>query len=101
MPKDGPILMFAGNIGKAQDFKSILLAVKHLIKQNFKEFRIILIGDGSEKKWLEKKLKDLEIDKYFELYKQYELKRMPSFFLHADALLVSLLDKEAFNKTIP
>ena len=26
---------------------------------------------------------------------------MPSFFLHADALLVSLLDKEAFNKTIP
>ena len=94
-------IMFAGNIGKAQDFKSILLAVKHLIKQNFKEFRIILIGDGSEKKWLEKKLKALEIDKYFELYKQYEIQRMPSFFLHADALLVSLLDKEAFNKTIP
>ena len=26
---------------------------------------------------------------------------MPSFFLHADALLVSLLNKEVFNKTIP
>ena len=38
--KELPI-MFAGNIGKAQDFKSILLAAKHLIKQNFKEFRII------------------------------------------------------------
>ena len=37
------------NIGKAQDFKSILMAVKLLIKQNFKEFRIILIGEGSEK----------------------------------------------------
>ena len=29
------------------------------------------------------------------------IERMPSFFLHADALLVSLLNQEVFNKTIP
>ena len=99
--KDIFTLLFAGNIGEAQDFPSILKAVETLRTQNINNFRLILIGDGSKKEWLKKEIKKLKIDQYFELHKSYPLERMPSFFEHADALLISLLDRDVFNITIP
>ena len=68
---------------------------------NVVNFRIILIGDGSKKEWVKSEVKKLNIEKYFEFYNSYPLERMPSFFRHADALLVSLLNKKVFNMTIP
>ena len=93
--------LFAGNIGEAQDFLSIIKAVKILSKKNKYNFRIIIIGEGSKKNWLDKEIKKQEIDKYFELINSYPISRMPSFFKHADALIISLLDREVFNMTIP
>ncbi len=93
--------LFAGNIGEAQDFLSIIKAVKILSKKNKYNFRIIIIGEGSKKNWLEKEIKKQEIGKYFELINSYPISRMPSFFKHADALIISLLDREVFNMTIP
>ena len=93
--------IFAGNIGEAQDFLSIIKAVKILSKENKHNFRIIIIGEGSKKNWLDKEIKKEKIDKYFELINSYPINRMPSFFKHADALIISLLDREVFNMTIP
>jgi len=93
--------LFAGNIGEAQDFLSIIKAVKILSKKDIKNFRIIIIGEGSKKSWLQREIKKQEIDKYFELLNSYPIERMPSFFQHADALIISLLDREVFNMTIP
>ena len=93
--------LFAGNIGEAQDFFSIIKAVKILSRKNINNFRIIIIGDGSKKNWLKKEIKKQKIDKYFELLNSYPITRMPSFFKHADALIISLLDREVFNMTIP
>ena len=93
--------LFAGNIGEAQDFLSIIKAVKILSKKDIKNFRIIIIGEGSKKSWLQTEIKKQEIDKYFELLNSYPIERMPSFFQHADALIISLLDREVFNMTIP
>ena len=94
-------IIFAGNIGEAQDFPNIIKAVKHLSLQNIEGFRIVIIGEGSKKEWLKKEIKKLKIEKYFDIYKSYPMKRMGSFFLHADALLVSLSNKKVFNMTIP
>ena len=93
--------LFAGNIGEAQDFLSIIRAVKILSKKNKHNFRIIIVGEGSKKSWLKKEIKKQEIDKYFKFLNSYPIARMPSFFKHADALIISLLDKEVFNMTIP
>ncbi len=94
-------IIFAGNIGEAQDFPNIIKAVKHLSLKNIEGFRIVIIGEGSKKEWLKKEIKKLKIEKYFDIYKSYPMKRMGSFFLHADALLVSLSNKKVFNMTIP
>lgn len=93
--------LFAGNIGEAQDFLSIIKAVKILSMKNKYNFRIIIIGEGSKKIWLKKEIKKQELDEYFELLNSYPINRMPSFFKHADALIISLLDREVFNMTIP
>ena len=94
-------ILFAGNIGEAQDFPNLIKAFQDLILNEVKNFRIILIGDGSKKEWVKTEVKKLKIEKYFEFYDSYPLERMPSFFRHADALLVSLLNKKVFNMTIP
>ena len=94
-------IMFAGNIGEAQDFPNVIQAVKYLSFQNINNFRIIIIGGGSKKEWLKCEIKKLKLEKYFEVYKNYPLERMHSFFLHADALLVTLSDRKVFRMTIP
>jgi len=94
-------ILFAGNIGEAQDFPNILNAVRELKSKKVKDFRIVVVGEGSKKEWLEKNVQKFELENYFEIHKGYKFERMPSFFLHADALLVSLLNKEVFNITIP
>ncbi len=94
-------ILFAGNIGEAQDFPSIIKAVKHLSLHNINNFRILLIGGGSKKEWVIKEVTKLNIDKYFEFHKNYPFSRMNSFLLHADALLVSLSNTRVFNMTIP
>ena len=100
-PKDIFTILFAGNIGEAQDFPNLINAVQDMIVNNVINFRIILVGDGSKKEWVKEEVKKLNIEKYFEFYNSYPLERMPSFFRHADALMVSLLNKKVFNMTIP
>ena len=100
-PSDKFTILFAGNIGEAQDFKSVIKAVKLLSSKNIRNFRIILLGEGSKKKWLVNEIKRLGIESYFEIKQKYPLEEMPSFFYHADALLVSLLSRNGFNMTIP
>ena len=100
-PKDIFTILFAGNIGEAQDFPNLIKAVQNMVSNNVKNFRIILIGDGSKKEWVKSEVKKLNIEKYFEFFNSYPLERMPSFFRHADALMVNLLNKKVFNMTIP
>ena len=90
-----------GNIGEAQDFPSILNTAEYLINNKFNSFRIILIGDGRKKEWVEKQIYIRNLENNFEILKKYPLGRMPSFFRHADALLVSLKNEAVFNMTIP
>ena len=99
--KDIFTIVFAGNIGEAQDFPNLIKAVHNMILNSVKNFRIIFIGDGSKKEWVISEVRKLNIEQYFEFYKSYPLERMPSFFRHADVLLVSLLNKKVFNMTIP
>jgi len=94
-------IIFAGNIGEAQDFPTILNAIEYLSKKRFNDFRLLIIGDGRKKKWLIKNINERGLNSYVEIYKKFPLSRMPSIFLHGDALLVSLSDQIAFNMTIP
>ncbi len=93
------IIMFAGNLGEAQDFPAILDAAE-LLKSN-KNIRWIILGDGRMKEWIAEQILARELQGQVELLGSFPVDRMPSFFMHADALLVTLKDEPIFAMTIP
>lgn len=92
-------IMFAGNIGDAQDFSSILSAAE-LLKSN-KKIRWLVVGSGRMYSWVNSEIERRDLQDCVLMFGQYPLDRMPSFFQHADALLVSLKNDPVFSATIP
>lgn len=92
-------IMFAGNIGEAQDFPAILAAAERL--KSHAHIRWLIVGDGRMSGWLEVEVDRLGLRENVLLLGRVPVERMPSFFCHADALLVSLRDEPIFGMTIP
>ena len=55
------IIMFAGNIGEAQDFDSILKAAD-LVKNN-ENIKFVILGSGRKETWVKNKIKEMKIGK--------------------------------------
>lgn len=92
-------VMFAGNIGDAQDFPAILQAAEAL--RNDRRIRWLVVGDGRAAAWVRQELKERGLTDSVLMLGRYPLERMPSFYMHADALLVSLRNEPIFSMTIP
>lgn len=92
-------IMFAGNIGDAQDFPAILAAAN--ILKNQKHIRWLIVGDGRLAHWVTNEIKCLGLQDQVLMLGRHPSERMPSFFKHADALLVTLKDETIFSMTIP
>lgn len=93
-------VMFAGNIGEAQDFPAILAAAERLKVQQ-PRIRWLIVGDGRMACWVAEEVKRRRLEEQVLLLGRFPSERMPSFFKHADALLVSLKDEPIFAMTIP
>lgn len=92
-------VVFAGNIGAAQDFPCILKAAEILKKRD--HIRFLIIGDGSAASSVADEVNRLDLGERFLMLGKYPIDRMPEFFRHADALLVTLTDTPVFGMTIP
>lgn len=92
-------VVFAGNVGEAQDFPAILDAAEAL--PDDVRARILVIGNGRMTPWVEKEIARRGLSQRVILLGRFPLERMPSFFKAADALLVSLKRDKIFAMTIP
>jgi glycosyltransferase involved in cell wall biosynthesis len=92
-------VMFAGNIGDAQDFPAILQAAEAL--KDDRRIRWLVVGDGRAAAWVRQEVEKRGLADSVLMLGRYPLERMPSFYTHADALLVSLRDEPIFSMTIP
>jgi colanic acid biosynthesis glycosyl transferase WcaI len=92
-------VMFAGNIGDAQDFPAILDAAQRLRHQP--GIRWLIVGDGRTAGWVRDEVVRRGLEQTVSLLGRYPVERMPSFYKHADALLVSLKSEPIFSMTIP
>jgi colanic acid biosynthesis glycosyl transferase WcaI len=93
-------VLFAGNIGDAQDFPSILMAAE-ILKEREANICLFIVGDGRLKKWLARQVVERGLCDYIHLLGHYPLEEMPSFYASADALLATLKGGVAFSMTIP
>jgi colanic acid biosynthesis glycosyl transferase WcaI len=92
-------VLFAGNIGEAQDLPAVLDAAESL-KHNA-AIRWLIVGDGRKSDWLQEEVVRRRLQESVLLLGRFPVERMPSFYAHADALLVSLKKDPAFSITIP
>ena len=90
--------MFAGNIGDAQDFPAILAAAECLKRH---AIGWLIVGDGRMASWVAEEIKKRGLQDQVLMLGRFPSERMPSFFQHADALLMSLKDEPIFSMTIP
>lgn len=97
LPK-GFRLMFAGNIGESQDMESIAEAALILKDTGVK---IIIVGDGRKKRWLEEYILSHELSDVIFLPGRYPLSAVPAFFSQADVLFLSLKNDYIFSLTVP
>jgi glycosyltransferase involved in cell wall biosynthesis len=92
-------VLFAGNIGEAQDLPAVLDAAESL-KHNA-SIRWLIVGDGRKSDWLQEEVERRDLQGSVLLLGRFPVERMPSFYAHADALLVSLKKDPVFSMTVP
>ena len=92
-------IMFAGNIGEAQDFPAILDAANRL--RDCSNIRWLIVGDGRVAPAVREAIARLDLRHCVFMLGRHPLSRMPEFFRGAGALLVSLKAEPIFSLTIP
>ena len=96
---EGFRIMFAGNIGEAQDFEHIMKCA--LLLHEHKDIHFLIVGDGRKRQWVDSFVKENNLTDTVHLVGRHPAYAMPLFFKEADAMLVTLKDSEIFNLTLP
>lgn len=96
---EGFRVMFAGNIGAAQDFETILSAAE-LLKEH-RKIHWIIVGNGRMFPWVREQVRIRALDKTVHLLGRHPLAAMPAFYARADVMLVTLKREPIFALTIP
>lgn len=92
-------IVFAGNMGEAQDLPAILSAIE-LSRSHF-DINWLFVGEGRKLSWFKTEIERLSLEDSVFIYGRLSSEKMPTVFEHADALLVSLQDKPVFDMTVP
>jgi colanic acid biosynthesis glycosyl transferase WcaI len=93
------IFLFAGNIGEAQDFYSILSGFKDSDSKN--KWVFLILGDGRYKSKLLKHIPDLNLEENVFYLGSFPSEYMPIFYNYADFLIFSLMNLPIFSLTLP
>lgn len=92
-------VMFAGNVGVAQDFENILNASERL--REHEDICWVVVGDGRMLAWVREQVKLRGLDDRVCLLGRRPLEDMPRLLAMADAVLVTLKREPIFALTIP
>ncbi len=99
IPSSGFKIMFAGNIGSSQDFKTIVEAA--LLLKNYNEIYFLILGDGLMKKWAEAEVIKHNLQKNFIFLGKKPVEMMPNYYSKSDVMLMSLTNTDLFSITVP
>lgn len=95
---EGFKVMFAGNVGEAQDFESVMKAAE-LLKGT--GVRLVIVGDGRRKEYVDAYIAEKGLSDVVYMMGRHPLEAMPAFFSKADVLFLSLKNDYIFTLTTP
>jgi glycosyltransferase involved in cell wall biosynthesis len=91
-------LLFAGNIGVAQSFDTIVNAFEKLKEH---DINLVVLGDGRDKSRIQEKINEKGLTEKFHFLGSFPPEQMPYYFTCADGLLITLKKADIFSYTIP
>lgn len=92
-------IMFAGNIGEAQDIDTVLNAA--VLLKDRKNITWLFVGDGRFRVHLEEAINSRGLSETVYLLGRHPIEAMPYFFSKADVMLASLKPDPVFALTVP
>lgn len=92
-------VLFAGNLGAAQNLESLLDAADRLRARP--DIQWVFLGDGRRRDWLAAEVERRGLRSTVHLIGRHPITDMPAFFADADALMVTLRDAPGLTETIP
>lgn len=96
---DDFIILFAGNIGEAQNLDAVIEVAKSL--KNEKKIKFVFVGDGRRREHLQNMVKEYSLEESVFFPGRFPIETMPVFMNEASVLLFSLKDELCFNLTVP
>lgn len=96
---EGFRVMFAGNIGAAQSFGTILGAAEKL--RDHRDIHWLILGDGRQFNWVQEEVAKRDLTRCVHVLGRHPVESMPEWFAQADVLLVTLKKDPTFALTIP
>lgn len=96
---EGFVVLFAGNMGEAQDLPHVMDAAERL--KGYPDIHFVFVGDGRKKAWVETYIKEHGLEGAVHCLGRYPLAAMPMLFRQADVLFLSLKDSGIFGLTVP
>jgi len=99
VPQSGFRLLFAGNVGESQDFETLIEAARLL--KDHQDVSWTILGSGRDLERAKPLVCDNGLQSRFVFRGRFPEERMPFFFAHADALLISLKATPIFALTVP
>ena len=91
-------LLFAGNIGVAQSFDTIVNAFEKLKEY---DINLVILGDGRDKSRIQEQINEKGLTDKFLFLGSFPPEQMPYYFTCADGLLITLKRADIFSYTIP
>jgi glycosyltransferase involved in cell wall biosynthesis len=91
-------LLFAGNIGVAQSFDTIVNAFEKLKEH---DINLVILGDGRDKSRIQEQINEKGLTEKFHFLGSFPPDQMPHYFTCADGLLITLKKADVFSYTIP
>lgn len=93
------ILLFAGNLGEAQNLDAVILSAEKL--KDERNLKFVFVGDGRRREHLENLAKEKQLSGSVFFLGRHPIETMPVFMQKSSVLLFSLKDELCFNLTVP
>ena len=97
--KDDFIILFSGNMGKAQNLNYLFEAIKLISKNN--NIKWFFVGDGSESSDFQKKINLNKLQENVFFFGHVPYVKLDIFYKKSHAFLISLVDSPSINKVLP